>query len=133
LRFRDFLDRLSGNPGWHRDHEKAWSGLTTIGPNRLSPFQERLHARIAEIVAATNYTLTPWRFESDKHITCTADIREIGLCIWTDPDSASFGRTMNKRHAVPEVVFEEWEYKLPEDFINHFATELQTALQEGAA
>jgi len=133
LGLRDFLDRLSGKPGWHRDHRNAWSGLTTIGPSRLSPFQERLHARIAEIVAPTGYTLTPWHFESAKHITCTADIREIGLRIWTDPDSASFGRTIKRGQKVPDVVFEEWDYRLPEDFISHFATELQTALQEGAA
>ncbi len=77
--------------------------------------------------------MTPWHFASGSHTTCTADIRELGLRVWLDPDAASFGRAVKKGELVPERVFEEWEYKLPEDFIDHFSRELQVALRQGAA
>jgi len=88
---------------------------------------------VAELLSSTDYSITPWHFASESHITCTADIRELGIRIWLEPDAASFGRAVEKGELVPEQAFEEWDYKLPEDFIEHFAHELQVTLRQGAA
>ena len=127
--FLDLLDKLLGNPGWHRDHRKAWLGFTTPGTDGLTRLQQELRNRLAESLQLSGQATGEWKsLESQPPRTIHSDVLGTGFRVWLDPDSAAFGQRLRRGEIVPDRVYEEWDFRTPADLVALFLQDLMAAL-----
>jgi hypothetical protein len=101
---------------WHRDHEAAWQGASTPGPDSLSSFQRECEQRVTEALLRADSMLVGRNLEiGQKESFLTAMLGATDIRIWIYADGAQLsGPGIDLR-------FEEWDALTPRELAEEVA------------